>query len=376
MIREKERNEFKIIVIGPHAVNHFRYFIERGVDAVIVGEPELTIDDVAKSLVSGDKELNLSNVATAHTVSMGITPIPVQVRDLADLPFLNWSICEGIDYDAHNSPKTFNRGFLYEASRGCPFQCIYCNTETHRRTYRKKPIERIQQELTLAVYEYGAEYIYFIDESFGYDDEWTYNLLEFLRDLPVQWGCQGNLKFTYPEKLSRMAEAGCVSMEFGLETYDAHILKMARKNNNLEAASQLIDHAIDVGISPLLFLLVGLPGETLESLRRTVEFLKSLKPGFRFSTGVPIPYPNTEYYRLGVREGKIREGQNDESLYELAGTIGNQLCWNLENKNRFIARYGPNVWGTKRNIEQFERDLMSCFSMDRLAEDNSIDLTK
>ncbi|TKJ02199.1 radical SAM protein, partial [Bacillus cereus] len=270
-------------------------------------------------------------------------------------------ICEKMDYSAHNSPKVFNRGFLYETSRGCPFQCSYCNTETHRRLYRKKSIVKIKRELEEMVYKHGAEYVYFIDESFGYDNDWITKVIDVLKDLPVEWGCQGNLKFTTPEKLRKMAESGCINMEFGFETFNYDILKKSKKINDLDRAKEVLESAIDVGISPVLFLLVGLPGESLETLKNTVDFLKSLRSGFRFSTGIPIPYPNTEYYRKGVKEGIIKPGQDDESLYELSGIIGNNLFWNIEKKNEFFNKYGPNIWGNKLNLERFENDLFDCF---------------
>ncbi|PUA34642.1 hypothetical protein C8Z91_34825 [Paenibacillus elgii] len=361
LLQQKRRDKnYKLIIFGPHCINHYKYFTDRGVDIVIVGEPESVLSEVVYKSLNNESLNDFENVVTKEKLLQGFIPRTLQV-DMRNIPSPNWEICGSHEYSAHNSPKVFQKGFLYETSRGCPFQCSYCNTETHRRLYRTKPVEQIKHDLERMVYEHGAEYVYFIDESFGYDDEWVDRLLPILKEIPVEWGCQGNIKFTTPEKLLKMAEAGCISMEFGLETFNNEILKSVRKSNDLTRVRELIDAALNAGISPLLFLLIGLPGETLDSLEKTVDFLGTLKPGFRFSTGIPTPYPNTHYYRQGIEQGIIKPGQNDESLYLLSGTINNNLVWDRNQMNIFLNDYGPNIWGTPQNIKRFSVDVFKMF---------------
>ncbi|POB10201.1 radical SAM protein [Sulfobacillus sp. hq2] len=355
--RLRKHKDFYLVVVGPHSLSHYLLIVNKGADAVIVGEPDVTVAPVVEALLRGESLHGFDNVITPLTIND--QPRPIAVANLNTLPTPRWEFCTGKKFDAHNAPASFENGFLYELSRGCPFQCIYCNTIDFRRNFRVKSPQTIDRDLAIMTREFQAKYVYFIDESFGYDDAWFQEVMPVVKKHSLNWGCQGNMKFTNESKLRQMADAGCLSMEFGFETFNPTALRYAHKSNDLNRAHELFSSAIKVGISPLLFMLIGLPGETLDTTLATVDFLESLPEGFRFSIGIPTPYPRTRYYELGVQQGLISPGDTGDMLYNVSGKIGTSLRWrNEDSQRRFVAKFGPNNWGNRSTIAEL-RTLIS-----------------
>ncbi|TKJ05521.1 hypothetical protein FC702_10465, partial [Bacillus cereus] len=99
----RTKKNFKIVIFGPHAINHYEYFIKKyKVDAVIIGEPDLTVEPVVDALIHNNSLDGFKNVVTADKLNGKFRPIPSQVENLDDLPMPNWEICEKMDYSAHN----------------------------------------------------------------------------------------------------------------------------------------------------------------------------------------------------------------------------------------------------------------------------------
>jgi len=104
-------------------------------------------------------------------------------------------------------------GAEMEASRGCPFTCTFCAKTNHRDRYRRRPLSTIAAELDDLIAK-GVGYVYFIDEIFL---PWN-ELIELLTERPVRFGIQTRIDLWSPEQLDRLGEAGCVSIEAGIES--------------------------------------------------------------------------------------------------------------------------------------------------------------
>nr|WP_260691164.1 radical SAM protein [Rhizobium laguerreae] len=323
-----------------------------GATAVFVGEAEL---DIA----------NAVNTAIGFAGSISSSPLntPSVVSNLDTLPTPAYFQALRREYAAHNSPDgTFKLGHLYEASRGCPYQCSFCNTITHRREYRTKSPAIIQRDLgRLASTSGRRDYVYFIDESFAYRNEWFDSIIPILEELPFSYGAQGNLAFMNPKKLDSLQRAGFVSIEFGLESADREILKKVGKNNRLSQATDLINSAAALDLNPLLFINVGLPGETIETLKSTADFLATLSPKVRISVAMPTPYKGTALDAMGRRSGVIPADAPPEEGYLYTGRIGHDLPFSETRKNNFLAKYGPNNFLESRVVDSFGRDVLELF---------------
>lgn len=354
-----ERKPIKI-VFGPHVPVHWDQIYKLGADYVLIGEAELALGVLLRDLGESSRVKN-SNTLGVVNRSTGPTSQRAIVSNLDDLPFPDYASTLGTRYNAHNDPKGRSHGHLYETSRGCPYYCSFCNTVSHRRQYRTKNPDKIVSELSMLRELSSADYVYFIDESFGFIDGWTYELCSKLIGIEFDLGCQGNLRFMSPKKFDAMSGAGFVSMEFGLESGSDIILQKVGKNNRLPEASSLICYAASVGISPLLFILVGLPGESRETLAKTVDFLSTLPPETRVSAAMPTPYVGTKFHALGVSSGKVPSDAIGGDLYQFTGRIGHDLAFDDNTAATFRSRYGPNFYLTESNLMNFSNDLYDLF---------------
>jgi len=318
----------RIIVIGPHATLFPGHFLGNDLgDVVVRGEPELIIREVVSRITDIRSLSGITGVCFLSGGKIIEDDGLNEVDNLDELPYPAYDMLPMGKYPPHNSPDEGNLvSTLYEASRGCVYNCSYCFKKLFRNRFRKKSPEKIRDELARLRDEHNIEYVYFIDENFGAEESWLYDVCELVGDLELSWGCQTSFDVMSEESLLKMAEAGCVEAEFGLESADPEILKRLQKHIDLEEAEKLIGHAVDVGIRPMMFMLVGSPGETDESIERSVDFLKKFSDcRIWFSVDIPLPYPTTTLWKIGRGEGKIREGGWDE-LSRVAGTIGNEFA--------------------------------------------------
>lgn len=346
------------VIFGPHVPAHADELFEMGADYVLLGEAEmeacLAATEVGRTRYAGCRVDPALGVAAATAAV---------VDPLDSLPCPAYETTIGRSYWAHNHPEKGRTGHLYEASRGCPYFCSFCNTVTHRRAFRFKSPAKIEADLARLAGLTAKDYVYFIDELFGFRTQWLDDLAPRLEQLPFQYGCQANLRFMSRSKLDAMRQAGFVSIEFGFETADEDLLRLVGKDNRLGTAADLLCYAANIGLNPLLFVLVGLPGERAVTLARTVDFLRTLPPEVRISVGMPTPYIGTKLYAIGVSEGTIPRDAKGEFLYRYTGQIGHGMCFDPEAAKAFMSKYGENHNLTPVFLDQFESDLCELFQI-------------
>lgn len=362
-VRSVVANSTPIIVVGPHVPAHHQRIYDLGATAVLLGESELAAARLAIAItLDGRGTAGSTGVDGYVERTSGRLPAPAVV-DLADLPAPAYEQSARRSYNAHNHPGEVTFGHLYEASRGCPYQCTFCNTITHRRDYRVKAPGQIDRDLRHLIAHSPHSYVYFIDESFGFKRGWVNEVFDILEPLPLTYGCQGNLAFLSREKLDRMAAAGFVNIEFGYETANEGVIRGIGKNNRMGKAAELLNYACELGLGPLLFTQIGLPGESAATLRENVRFLRSLDPRVRMSVAMTTPYQDTDLWRMGVSSGLIPLSARGSSLYEYTGRVGNGLSFDRDRANALLHRFGPNQYLTPEIIDEFETGLESLYSI-------------
>ncbi|PIP16321.1 MAG: hypothetical protein COX46_02970 [bacterium (Candidatus Ratteibacteria) CG23_combo_of_CG06-09_8_20_14_all_48_7] len=355
----------KIVVIGPHGSVRPTDFLKEA-DFVLMGEPEFAVLKLVEMLCNKRKNAfsEVDGIAFHEGNKFFISNRSAVVENLDGLPFPAYQMFHLQSYSAHNLPPGFNytqanpcllplsttsRGkprpgtywgrhagtgacnylsVLYEASRGCPFNCIFCFKNRFRNAFRVKNVDKVIRELKVLKEEFGVSHIYFIDETFGLRTEWTYDLCAKMVPLSLKWSCQSRFDAFTPNLITKMAEAGCISIEFGLESGSQQILEKTAKKLVREGIQQILEACIQVGITPSIFLLLGLPGETKGTVEEARVFMERLPVRkCRFSgAAFPIPYPETSLWRVGIEEGKIKgDSWCWEDLPDVAGTIGNSF---------------------------------------------------
>jgi B12-binding domain/radical SAM domain protein of rhizo-twelve system len=203
------------VAVGPHPSTTPAAAVRKlGVDAAILGECEEVLVALAGARRAEWPQIpSLAYVADDGAVIVRGGPAAC---DLLRTPSLRWSEGDLARHRHHH--HRFEReprapGAEVEATRGCPYHCTFCNKENFRNAYRKRPLDRVLDEID-ALLAQGVEYIYFIDEIFLPDRA----LLEALVERPLQFGVQMRIDNWSEELLDLLGRAGCVSIEAGVES--------------------------------------------------------------------------------------------------------------------------------------------------------------
>lgn len=201
----------RVIAVGPHASTTPRVALAKlGADLAVLGECEETLVEIGRRR-PGEWD-GVQGIARPDGRIQGAA----RTVDLMRLPALRWpdSTVRAHAHHHHrfDSPRQ-GLGAEIEASRGCPYSCSFCAKTDHRDRFRRRPLETVLEELD-GLIEQGVGYVYFIDEIFLARRD----LLEALVQRPVQFGIQTRIDLWKPHMLDLLGEAGCVSIEAGVES--------------------------------------------------------------------------------------------------------------------------------------------------------------
>lgn len=203
-----------LLAVGPHGSATPAAVLEKlAVDAVIRGE----FEDLLPRFAEPDWR-QIPGIAYQGAQGMQIQGPPWEAA-VHDLPPLAWP-AEWLSRHPHHHHRfeaaPQGAGAEIEASRGCPYHCVFCAKENFRGLYRRRPLATLLQELD-GLLRQGVDYVYFIDEIFLPDEA----LLTALAERPVRFGMQTRIDLWRPQHLVRLGEAGCVSIEAGVESLSA-----------------------------------------------------------------------------------------------------------------------------------------------------------
>ena len=212
----------------------------------------------------------------------------------------------------------------FQTRRGCPMDCAYCSTAAiEGRPLRKIPPERAVDGLEKFVAA-GFSQFFFVDNIFNLPPRYAEALCDEIlrRGVSVRWRC-----ILYPAHVSdrlaaKMAAAGCTDVALGCESGVPEVLRALNKRFDPETVSAVSDRLRRHGIKRMGFLLLGGPGETQETVRRSLRFMDELETeAVKATTGIRI-YPKTELARIAVREGVVKAGDSLlEPRFYLAGGL-------------------------------------------------------
>jgi len=301
------------------------------IDFVVRGEGEQTFVEFLSKL-GGDQEwqdvAGLSFKKNGQVIHNSPRPL---VPDLDELPLpARQCLYDVENYEPHALGKLF-------ASRGCPYQCNYCGTQNIW-TYkvRHHSTKRIVEEIRHVRKQYGATYFTFFDDVFGLDRKRAIKLCQGMAQaqLGIRWDCLTRSNLVTDELLSAMKQAGCMKIDMGVESGSDKVLRDTKKGLNTK---QILDGARLIkkhGIFLYSFFMVGLPTETEEDVKETIDLLEKLKPDW---AGISIftPIPGTEIYKTLEAQGKISSSPDFEKFSHQSPH--SNFAFNMLNREAFPA---------------------------------------
>lgn len=310
IIRLKQRNpEIKIILGGPHVTAVPKETMEAcpSIDFSVIGEGEITILEILDKLSKGEELKDVKGIAYRGEDKVKITAprpfiedldiLPFPARDLA-LPLEKYSLAPS---DYKRKPAT-----TMITSRGCPYNCVYCNKAIFGRRYRAHTPDYVVNEIQHLIREYGIKEIKLWDDVFVLDKKRVESICEMIekRGIDISWSCESRVNLVNKDLLKMMKEAGCWQIDYGIESGNQNILDSARKSITLEQAENAITWSHEIGISTRAYFMLGLPEETIETAEETIRFSKKLNLDFA-TFFITTPYPGTDLYTIAEEQNSI-----------------------------------------------------------------------
>lgn len=341
ILREAKRHRPDVITImgGPHvsfAVEETLAYCPE-IDLIVRGEGEETIAEIVRRL---DEKAHgwprIQGVAfrrNGEIVNTGWRPF---VSDIDALPLPARHLLPLSRYQALGYPISI------VTSRGCPYACIFClgrkmvGNRVRQRNARLV-VDEIEQILA-----YGITRINVADDLFASQKDKVREVCAEIRrrGLHFIWSAFARVNTVDRQTLEWMRDAGCDSVSFGIESGNQDMLRRIRKGITLEMARRAVALCNEVGLLCHTSFMVGLPGETQETLRETKAFAESL--GSLFGYHYLAPFPGTTV-REDIRRYDLEILTNDWRRYDANSAIVRTSGLRPEDIHAFVAEYDREV---------------------------------
>jgi radical SAM superfamily enzyme YgiQ (UPF0313 family) len=307
MKRLRETVPATLVLGGTHATATAQQLLEghEFVDYVVIGEYEISLLRLMECLRDGGSVAPLRGIAyrdergkaVMNERSEAIAPLddlPIPARHLFPAYF-ETNMAVYYDGFCQHSPA-----FHMHTSRGCPFKCNFCDrihvlfADNRQRFFSPG---RVVKEM-LHIKAAGAREIYFDDDNFTSNKAHVMALCdEIVRcEVDLPWSAMCDAIVLTPELLKKMSASGCIGIKFGLDSADTRVLDTIHKPLKLENLERIVDTAKALGIKTHASVVLGLTGETNETLHSTFAYVCKLDiDSIQFSLATPLP--GTPMYR-------------------------------------------------------------------------------
>lgn len=273
-------------------------------DILVLGEGDEAIPEILSNSAKDVPGVIYKNNISGKAV---FTQKRKLIDDLNALPYPAWHLFKLKNYKNSRLSSRRNPVGLIETSRGCAFQCNFCNKLTFGSGHRVKEPKRVVDEMEYML-KCGFREIHVADDSFTQNINRAKEICaEILgRGLKFPWSLFNGIRVDMvdPEFFKMAKKAGCWQIGFGVETGDQGVLDKINKKITLPQIERAVRLAKKSGISTFGFFILALAGETEKSMRHTIDFAKKL-PLDIAKFDICIPYPGTPYYNELKAKGRM-----------------------------------------------------------------------
>ncbi|MCB4792459.1 MAG: radical SAM protein [Elusimicrobia bacterium] len=306
----KQESNAKVIMVGPHiSIFPKETIMEAGgaVDVACIGEYDYTVRDV----IEGYKKLgNVKGICYLENGSPLVTPLREPISNLDEIPFPAWHHLDLMKY--------FDGGKLYPyidiiSGRGCPNQCVFClwPQVMHGKNYRfrssKNVVDEIEYDIKLCPDVLKGGEFFFEDDTFTVNTERAVGICEEIlrRGHKITFSVNARADNCDRRMFEIMRKAGCRELLVGYESGVQEILDKSHKKLKIEQAQEFTRTAKEFGFDVHGCFVIGLPGETEETAKKTLDYAMNLGlTTLQFSGAVP--FPGTDFYNMCVDKGWLK----------------------------------------------------------------------
>jgi hopanoid biosynthesis associated radical SAM protein HpnJ len=335
------RPEIKIAFVGPHVsvLPEESLNASPAIDFVARKEFDYSVAEFAW----GKEMEEIAGISFRKNGRVVHNPDRPQIEDLDELPSVVEIFKRDLDFKKYTIPYLLYPYVSFHTTRGCPALCTFClwpqTMSGHR--WRTRGSEKVVAEVRRARELFPeAREIFFDDDTFTWNKSRVLDLCSKLKPLKITWSCNSRVNVDY-ETLKAMKDAGCRVLDVGFESGDQTILENIKKGATVERALGFMKDCKRLGITVHGDFQIGHPGETRETIERTIRFAMQLDPK-TIQVSVSHPFPGTRFFDYLVEQGYLTTTEmTDEQGHQLPNLQYPNLSRKeiLEAVEDFYSRY-------------------------------------
>jgi len=291
---------WKTVVGGPEPGAYIREYLEAGADVVVLGEGEVTMEELLPVL------RNAADAALQKVAGIAFLDKAGNVRhtgpraQISDIDALPWPTREVVDIRRYVETwrSAHGKGSLsFITARGCPYHCRWCSHQVFGKTHRRRKPIGVVDEVEWLLTTYEPDMVWIADDVFTIHQGWlrAYAAEMKRRGLHIPFECITRADRLNPEAADLLADLGCFRVWIGSESGSQRILDAMERGVSVAQVGSAVELCKSRGIQTGMFLMWGYEGEELEDIEATIEHVKRTDPDIFFTT-VAYPIKGTPYY--------------------------------------------------------------------------------
>ncbi len=380
ILREAKEAGWKTLVGGPEPAAYVPEYLAAGADVVVIGEGELTLEELLPALQSGGSQALEDVRGIAFRRPDGTicqTPPRPQIQNLDSQP---WPSRDSVPIQKYlETWRTYHGtgSVSLITARGCPYHCRWCSHAVYGKTHRRRNPRAVADELEWIINRYEPDMVWFADDVFTIHHGWLFEYAAEIkrRGLRIPFECISRADRLNPRVVDTLAEIGCFRIWIGSESGSQRLLDAMDRGVTVEQVQGATRLCKSRGIQTGMFLMWGYEGEELVDIEATVEHVKRSDPD-TFLTTVAYPIKGTPFFEEVTwrvasskpwAEGSDRDfqirGRHSRRFYGFA----DQLLRSEVELSRTLSANGatadsPLVGGLKSRINEARIGLRESFS--------------
>jgi len=298
-------------------------FKAEGIQVVIGGPHAVAWDGEANVVVVGEGENRWLEILGEEPSIKSIDDIPIP-----DYSLINLARFTGVGPSLGAIPS-----MAIMASRGCPYQCSFCNTPAFwGKKVRYRAPELVVDEVEQLHRHYGINEIFFQDDTFNLNHKWATEIFgEIIRrqlnkSMVFRLTGRVNEKLVTDEYLKIAKRASIWNIFYGIESGSQYMLDRMKKGITIDEIKRAVKMTHKAGITTTCSFIVGLPGESWETLRQTNNLINEIQPS-QFGWCYACPFPGTEFTKEVISSGHILHKRYDEYMYGMLVIRSEELSY-------------------------------------------------
>ena len=270
-----------------------------GVDFVVTGEGELAFAQLLANLGTPAELARVPGLTFRRGAQLFSTP-PATIEDLDALPFPARELTAYGDYRFLLAKRSVFTTLI--TSRGCPYGCSFC--DEGQKTFRAVSAARVVDEILDCKTRFGIDQFFIFDSTFTVDRRRVIDICERLvaRRANIAFDVRSRVNLTDDEVLKALRKAGCVRIQYGVESGNDAVLAGINKKILVQQVRDTVRKTRQYGFEILCDFMIGLPGESEKEVEDTIRLALELPIDYA-QFAITVPYPNTQLYELGIRRG-------------------------------------------------------------------------